>query len=163
MFLKKGRNMPKPAVMAVMGSVSDESYVDRLSHILTTCDEDITFYRNIVSCHRDRKNGLWGKLLEDIEKFNITVVVACAGKAAALAGAIAAESDVIIIGVALPGDSSDPDDAKAAKLSITQLPAMKNPVLYAGFGETGIKKAANWIIKHWRLLKRNTPNPPFVG
>lgn len=117
-----------------MGSTSDRRVME---HCLKTLDEfAISYEVKILSAHRMPEATL--KYAKDLVKRGIKVVVAGAGRAAHLPGAIAANTTLPVIGVPL---SSPPLEGLDALYSILQMPRGV-PVACMAIGEVGARNAA---------------------
>ena len=126
--------MSKPLVSVVMGSTSDRRVMEGCLRIL---DEfAIPYEVKTLSAHRMPEATL--KYAKDLVKRGIKVVVAGAGRAAHLPGAIAANTTLPVIGVPL---SSPPLEGLDALYSILQMPRGV-PVACMAIGEVGAKNAA---------------------
>ncbi|MBA7652443.1 N5-carboxyaminoimidazole ribonucleotide mutase [subsurface metagenome] len=126
--------MSKPLVSVVMGSTSDQRVMEGC---LRTLDEfAIPYEVKILSAHRMPEATL--KYAKDLVKRGIKVVVAGAGRAAHLPGAIAANTTLPVIGVPL---SSPPLEGLDALYSMLQMPRGV-PVACMAIGEGGAKNAA---------------------
>jgi len=117
-----------------MGSTSDRRVME---HCLKTLYEfAISYEVKILSAHRMPEATL--KYAKDLVKRGIKVVVAGAGRAAHLPGAIAANTTLPVIGVPL---SSPPLEGLDALYSILQMPRGV-PVACMAIGEVGARNAA---------------------
>jgi len=126
--------MPEQArVLIVMGSDSDMSVMEEAKRMLT--EFGIKAQMTIASAHRTPQKVV--NLVRDAEKAGVKVIIAGAGYAAHLAGAIAAQTTLPVIGVPLEGSSLEGMDAL---LSTVQMPA-GIPVATVAIGKTGAKNA----------------------
>ncbi len=126
--------MPNPLVSIVMGSESDRELMEGTSRVL---DELKIPYEMIVSsAHRTPEKTR--EYAQSVEKRGIRVVIAGAGGAAHLAGALASETLVPVIGVPLP---TSPLTGWDALLSTVQMPA-GIPVATMAVGRAGARNAA---------------------
>ena len=126
--------MSGPLVSVVMGSSSDRGVME---DCLRTLDEfAIPYEVRILSAHRMPEATL--KYARNLAERGIKVVVAGAGRAAHLPGAIAANTTLPVIGVPL---SSPPLEGLDALYSILQMPAGV-PVACMAIGKVGAKNAA---------------------
>ena len=126
--------MSKPLVSVVMGSTSDRGVMEGC---LKTLDEfAIPYEVKILSAHRMPEATL--KYAKDLAKRGVKVVVAGAGRAAHLPGAIAANTTLPVIGVPL---SSPPLEGLDALYSILQMPTGV-PVACMAIGKVGARNAA---------------------
>ena len=97
----------KALVSIVMGSDSD---LDRMSECAKILDEfDVSFEMTISSAHRSPKSTM--EYAEDASSRGIEVIVAGAGRAAHLAGVIAAHTTLPVIGVPIDGGPLNGVDA----------------------------------------------------
>ena len=108
-----------------------------MEHCLKTLDEfTIPYEVRILSAHRMPEATL--KYARNLAKRGVKVVVAGAGRAAHLPGAIAANTTLPVIGVPL---SSPPLEGLDALYSILQMPTGV-PVACMAIGKVGAKNAA---------------------
>jgi phosphoribosylaminoimidazole carboxylase PurE protein len=126
--------MTGPKVAIVLGSDSDYPVIQDMIDILGNFG--IEYELVVSSAHRspDRTH----KYALDLERRGIQVVIACAGSAAHLAGVIAANTVLPVIGV--PIDSS-PLNGLDALLSTSMMP-VGVPVATMGIGKSGASNAA---------------------
>jgi phosphoribosylaminoimidazole carboxylase PurE protein len=136
----------QPQVSVVLGSDSDYPVIQDMIQILK--DFGVAHEVIVSSAHRspDRTHKYAAKL----EGRGMQVVIACAGAAAHLAGVIAAQTILPVIGV--PIDSS-PLNGLDALLSTSMMPAGV-PVATMGIGKSG---AANAAVLAVQILARNDP------
>lgn len=127
----KGKN---PLVSIVMGSDSDLPIMDEARKILEYMN--IEYEMTISSAHRSPDRTV--KYAQSAIKKGVEVIIAGAGSAAHLAGVIAAETVLPVIGV--PIDSSSLKGLDAL-LSTVQMPGGV-PVATMAIGKTGAKNAA---------------------
>ena len=126
--------MTQPKAAIVLGSDSDLPVIADMLGILK--EFDIEYEIIISSAHRSpTRTHQYAKKLENR---GIKVVIACAGAAAHLAGVIASETILPVIGV--PVDSS-PLKGMDALLSTSMMPA-GIPVATMGIGKAGASNAA---------------------
>ena len=125
--------MAKALVAIVMGSDSDLPVMEETTKVLT--ELGVPFEMTISSAHRtpDRTS----KFARGAEKRGIKVIIAGAGHAAHLAGFIAAETPLPVIGV--PIDSSALQGLDSL-LSTVQMPGGV-PVASMAIGKSGAKNA----------------------
>lgn len=128
-----GGFMSKPLVGILMGSESDLPIMEEAAKILK--DFDIPYEITISSAHRSPKRT--SEYARSAAERGIKVIIAGAGSAAHLAGFIAAETTLPVIGV--PIDSS-PLKGMDALLSTVQMPGGV-PVAAMAIGKTGAKNA----------------------
>jgi len=126
--------MIKPKVAIVLGSDSDYPIIQDMIGILVNFG--IEYELVVSSAHRSPERT--HKYALDLEPRGIQVVIACAGAAAHLAGVIAANTVLPVIGV--PIDSS-PLQGLDALLSTSMMPAGV-PVATMGIGKSGASNAA---------------------
>jgi len=108
-----------------------------MEHCLKTLDEfAIPYEVRILSAHRMPEATL--KYARNLAKRGVKVVVAGAGRAAHLPGAIAANTTLPVIGIPL---SSPPLEGLDALYSILQMPTGV-PVACMAIGKVGAKNAA---------------------
>lgn len=110
-------------VMIILGSTSDTGAATEGLELLEAMPH-VTSSVNIVSCHRNPE--VLQNLLNSQEMTGVDVVIAGAGKAAALPGIVKSwlshrGLNIPVIGVGF-GSNEGADDWRAAKLSIEQLP-----------------------------------------
>ena len=128
-----------PRILIVMGSDSDLEVMERSAEILKKFD--VPYQITIASAHRSpaRAAELAGKARER----GIEVIIAGAGHAAHLAGAMAAHSHLPIIGV--PIDSSCLQGLDALLATVQMPPGM--PVATMAIGKSGATNAALLAIQ----------------
>jgi len=125
----------KTAVAVVMGSDSDMAVMQ--SCIDTLGDFGIEPAVRIISAHRTPQ--IAAEFAENAAKSGIKVIIAAAGMAAHLAGALAARTTLPVIGVPLISGSGL--EGVDALLSTVQMPAGV-PVATMAVGKAGAKNAA---------------------
>jgi phosphoribosylaminoimidazole carboxylase PurE protein len=125
----------KSAVAVVMGSDSDMDVMQ--SCIDTLKDFGIEPIVRVLSAHRTPE--VVAELAENAAKDGIKVIIAAAGMAAHLAGALAARTTLPVIGV--PLISSSGLEGIDAFLSTAQMPPGV-PVATVAIGKAGAKNAA---------------------
>jgi len=126
--------MAKPLVGILMGSDSDLPVMEEAVKVLR--DLDIPFEVTVSSAHRTPART--SKYAKGAEKRGIKVLIAGAGAAAHLAGVVASETTLPVIGV--PIDSS-PLNGMDSLLSTVQMPG-GIPVASMAIGKAGAKNAA---------------------
>lgn len=126
--------MMKPVVGILMGSDSDLPVMEEAVKVLR--DFDIPFEVTVSSAHRTPART--SRYAKSAEKRGIKVIIAGAGSAAHLAGFIAAETTLPVLGV--PIDSS-PLNGLDSLLSTVQMPGGV-PVASMAIGKAGAKNAA---------------------
>lgn len=125
--------MPKPLVGILMGSDSDLPVMQEAAAMLQ--EFGIEYEMTIASAHRTPKKVL--EYCQNAERRGIKVIIAGAGWAAHLAGVIASQTILPVIGV--PIDSSALKGIDAL-LSIVQMPGGV-PVAAMSIGKAGAKNA----------------------
>ena len=130
----------KAQVAIVMGSDSDMEVMKSCIGQLESFD--IKPIVRILSAHRTPEAAC--EFAQNAAKNGIKVIIAAAGMAAHLAGAMAAHSNLPVIGV--PLDSGMGLGGMDALLSTVQMPPGV-PVATMGIGKTGAKNAAVFAIK----------------
>jgi phosphoribosylaminoimidazole carboxylase PurE protein len=125
--------MEKPIVGIVMGSASDRSIMEEAAGILERFK--VPFETIVSSAHRSPERTR--EYARTAHQRGLRVIIAGAGGAAHLAGSIAAETVVPVIGV--PIDSS-PLQGMDALLATVQMPA-GIPVATMAVGKAGAKNA----------------------
>jgi phosphoribosylaminoimidazole carboxylase PurE protein len=136
----------QPQVAIVLGSDSDFPVIQDMIKILK--DFGIEYELTVSSAHRspDRTH----RYAVALEERGIQIVIACAGAAAHLAGVIAAQTILPVIGV--PIDSSALNGLDAL-LSTSMMPAGV-PVATMGIGKAG---ASNAAVLAAQILARKDP------
>ena len=124
----------EPQVLIVMGSDSDLPVMDEAANILK--EFGVPFEKRISSAHRaPRKTAA---LAGEAAGRGIKIIIAGAGMAAHLAGVIAAETTLPVIGVPIGGGALNGVDALYA---MVQMPG-GIPVATMTIGKAGAKNAA---------------------
>jgi phosphoribosylaminoimidazole carboxylase PurE protein len=131
--------MPKPKILIVIGSKSDQSIMSKGMEIL---DEfKISCQMEICSAHRNPEKI---KILaKSAEKEGVKVIIAGAGMSAHLPGVIASHTTLPVIGVPL---NVSPLSGIDSLFSIVQMPPGV-PVATMAVGEAGAKNAAILAIQ----------------
>ena len=134
-----------------IGSDSDHGVVKDALAILK--EFKVSFALEVTSAHRSPARTF--KLIKDYEEKGVEVFIAVAGKAAHLAGVVAAHTVKPVIGVPVESSSFDGLDAL---LSTVQMPKGV-PVATMGLGKSGAANAALLAIqilslKDFSLVKR---------
>lgn len=124
-----------PQVAVVMGSDSDRAVMQ--SCIDTLCDFGIEPAVRVISAHRTPQ--IAAEFAQNAAQNGIKVIIAAAGMAAHLAGALAAKTTLPVIGV--PMISAGGLEGVDALLSTVQMPAGV-PVATVAIGAAGAKNAA---------------------
>ncbi|MBI5342561.1 MAG: 5-(carboxyamino)imidazole ribonucleotide mutase [Deltaproteobacteria bacterium] len=117
-----------------MGSKSDAEVMAEASRVLDALG--IPFTTTVSSAHRSP--GRTQKLVREAEKKGYSVIIAGAGMAAHLAGVVAAETVLPVIGVPL---ASSPLSGLDSLLSTAQMPGGV-PVATMAIGKAGAQNAA---------------------
>ncbi len=125
--------MKKPLVGIVMGSASDRSIMEEAGGILERFE--VPYEMTVASAHRSPERAR--EYARSAHTRGLQVIIAGAGGAAHLAGSIAAETVLPVIGV--PIDSS-PLQGMDALLATVQMPA-GIPVATMAVGKAGAKNA----------------------
>jgi len=126
--------MPEsPLVSIVMGSDSDLEIMNEAAKALE--DFGISYEIDVTSAHRSPART--GEYARSAASRGVKVIIAGAGGAAHLAGVIAAESTLPVIGVPIPSTSLNGLDSL---LSIVQMPA-GIPVATVAIGKPGATNA----------------------
>jgi 5-(carboxyamino)imidazole ribonucleotide mutase len=126
--------MKKPVVSVVMGSKSDEKVVKECLDVLK--DFGVRYELMVRSAHRMPDKTI--TFARNAARRGIKVIIACAGGAAHLAGVIASQTVLPIIGVPIKTRVFKGVDSY---LSILQMPAGV-PVATMSIGKSGAKNAA---------------------
>ena len=126
--------MKKPRIAVVFGSDSDWPVMERCVEQLRAFGEQP--HVEVMSAHRNPQRV--AEFATSSEKNGIEVIVAAAGMSNALAGAIAAHTCAVVIGIPLVSGSLQGMDAL---LSTVQMPP-GIPVACVSVGEAGAKNAA---------------------
>lgn len=137
--MKQGHKAALPRVGMVMGSESDRAILEEAGRVLD--DFGIGWELVVRSAHRTPEAAArWAKTAR---ARGIRVIVAAAGGAAHLAGAMAAHSRLPVLGVPL---ASSPLGGFDALLSTVQMPPGV-PVGTLGVGSWGARNAAHLAIR----------------
>ena len=126
-------------VVIFIGSDSDYDVVKDALSILK--EYKVSFALEVTSAHRSPARTL--RLIEDYEEKGVEVFIAVAGKAAHLAGIVAAHTVKPVIGVPVESSSLDGLDAL---LSTVQMPKGV-PVATMALGKSGASNAALLAIQ----------------
>ena len=135
-------------IAIVMGSDSDLS-------VMNTCTETLKDFGidpivRIISAHRTPQ--IAADFAENAQNKGIKVIIAAAGMAAHLAGAIAARTQLPVIGV--PIQAKEGPNGLDALLSTVQMPPGV-PVATMAIGKAGAKNAAIFAIQILALADPN--------
>jgi phosphoribosylaminoimidazole carboxylase PurE protein len=133
-------------VAVLFGSKSDLKYWEESKQYLEYFD--ISAELKVLSAHRTPEEV--ASFAKEARKNDIRVIIAGAGMAAHLAGAIAAHTDLPVLGVPLPGGIMDGTDAL---LSTVQMPAGV-PVATFAVGKAGLRNACVFAAQ---ILSLNDP------
>lgn len=123
-----------PNVLIIMGSDSDLPVMEETMKVLK--EFGVPFEMRISSAHRSPKRT--SELASGAAGRGVKVIIAAAGMAAHLAGVIAAESALPVIGVPIGGGALNGMDALYA---MVQMPG-GIPVATMAIGKAGAKNAA---------------------
>lgn len=121
-------------VVIFLGSESDYEVVQDAIQIFR--EFEISFNLEVTSAHRSPKRT--ENLIKEFEKQGVEIFIAVAGKAAHLAGVVAAHTVLPVIGVPVRSSSLSGLDAL---LSTSQMPEGV-PVACMGIGKSGASNAA---------------------
>ncbi len=130
----------KTSIAIVMGSDSDLSTMQKCIDILKTFD--IYPEVRIISAHRTP--DIAAEFADNAQSKGVKVIIAAAGMAAHLAGAIAGRTPLPIIGV--PIQASEGPTGMDALLSTVQMPPGV-PVASMAIGSAGAKNAAVFAVQ----------------
>ncbi len=136
--LKHLKGQGQPIVSIIMGSKSDLKVMEKASKVLH--EFNVPHEVKVLSAHRTP--ALLTEYIKEAKERGIKVIIAGAGMAAHLAGAIAANTTLPVIGV--PIDSSSLNGLDAL-LSTCQMPPGV-PVATMGIGKAGAKNAALFAV-----------------
>ena len=131
--------MDKPLVLIIMGSDSDLQVMEEGAKVLT--EFGVPFEMRISSAHRSHRRTV--QLAEEAADRGIRVIIAGAGMAAHLAGAIAAGTRLPVIGVPIGGGALNGLDALC---STVQMPG-GIPVATMSIGKAGAKNAGIFAVQ----------------
>ncbi len=124
----------KPLVAILMGSDSDAPSLKPCGDVLR--ELDIPFVARVLSAHRTPKEAIEFAL--NAKKEGIRVFIAAAGGAAHLAGVVAANTPLPVIGIPVETSALNGMDSL---LSTVQMPA-GTPVATVAIGSGGVRNAA---------------------
>ena len=139
--------MTKPKIGILMGSKSDADIMGEASRILE--EFGVPHEMKVLSAHRTPQET--SEYAQSAESKGIQALIAGAGYAAHLAGALAAHSTLPIIGVPLDASSLQGLDSL---LSTVQMPK-GIPVACMGIGKAGAINAALFAVQ---ILARSDPD-----
>jgi 5-(carboxyamino)imidazole ribonucleotide mutase len=131
--------MNNPTVLIVMGSDSDLPTMQEAAKILTAFG--VPFEMRISSAHRSPQRT--AQLARDAAGRGVQLIIAAAGMAAHLAGVIAAETTLPVIGVPMGGGALSGMDALYATV---QMPG-GIPVATMAIGKAGAKNAGLFAVQ----------------
>lgn len=124
----------KPLVSIVIGSLSDW---DVMKNCADTLDKfGVPYEKNVASAHRTPEKAC--KIASTAEARGVKVIIAAAGGAAHLAGVLASQTKLPVLGVPMKGWALDGLDSL---LSTVQMPRGM-PVLTLAIGKAGAVNAA---------------------
>jgi len=126
--------MSSPQVLLIVGSSSDLPVILETEKLLR--EFGIVYERHIASAHRTPEKV--ARLAHDAAGRGVQTIIAAAGLAAHLAGAVAAQTTLPVIGIPLAGGSLGGLDSL---LSTVQMPTGL-PVATMAIGTHGAKNAA---------------------
>lgn len=138
--------MTEPTVLILMGSDSDLSTMEETAKILTKFG--VPYEIHVASAHRSPVKT--AKLASEAAGRGIQVIIAAAGVAAHLAGVVAAETILPVIGVPMAGGALNGVDALYA---MVQMPG-GIPVGTMAIGKAGAKNAGLFAVQ---ILSLGTP------
>ncbi|MGD8628669.1 MAG: 5-(carboxyamino)imidazole ribonucleotide mutase [bacterium] len=126
--------MGKPEVAVLMGSKSDSEVMERAASVLARFG--VEYSTHVLSAHRTPEKTR--DFAREARKKGFKVIIAGAGMAAHLAGAVASETTLPVIGVPMAGSAVGGLDAL---LATVQMPAGV-PVATVAIGGSGAHNAA---------------------
>lgn len=139
--------MPSPKVGILMGSKSDLDVMSETAKVLQ--DFDVPYEMNVTSAHRaPHKTAEYARTAEER---GLQVIIAGAGAAAHLAGVLASQTVLPVIGV--PIDSSSLKGLDSLLATVQMPPGV--PVATVAIGKTGATNAALLAIQ---ILSRSDPS-----
>jgi len=139
--------MSDPTVLILMGSDSDLPTMEETAKIFT--DFGVPFEMRISSAHRSPART--AKLAHQAAGRGIQLIIAAAGMAAHLAGVVAAETTLPVIGVPMGGGPLSGMDALYATV---QMPG-GIPVATMAIGKAGAKNAGLFAVQ---ILSLSNPD-----
>ncbi len=142
--------MEKPLVLIIMGSDSDVTVMDECARVLK--DFGVPFEMRVSSAHRSPERT--AALAAEAAGRGVKVIIAAAGMAAHLAGVIAAETTLPVIGVPIGGGALNGVDALYA---MVQMPG-GIPVGTMAIGSAGAKNAGIFAVQILALS-----DPEYAG
>ena len=129
----------KKDVLVIMGSKSDKTVMSAAEKVL----KKFGVHYDVIISSAHRNPDKTRKIAKDSVKKGYKVIIAGAGYAAHLAGVIASETILPVIGVPL---ASSPLGGVDALYSTIQMPSGV-PVACMGIGESGAKNAAIFAVE----------------
>lgn len=129
----------QPQVLILMGSDSDLPVMEEAANVLVSFG--VTYEMHISSAHRSPART--GELARTAAGRGIRIIIAGAGMAAHLAGVVAAETVLPVIGVPLAGGALNGVDALYA---MVQMPG-GIPVATMAIGRAGAKNAGLFAVQ----------------
>jgi len=144
--MEESKAMKQVDVAIIMGSKSDLEAAKETEQILK--EFDIRYKMKVLSAHRTPNQTV--KFAKNAEEEGIKIIIALAGKAAHLAGVIAAHTILPVIGV--PMDTKDLKGIDSL-FSTVQMPAGV-PVACMTIGKAGAKNAAYYAIEILALKEK---------
>jgi len=126
--------LASPKVLIVMGSASDKEIMAEAAEVLR--ELGVPYEMGVYSAHRTPERA--AKLASEAAGRGVRVIVAGAGAAAHLAGALASRTNLPVIGVPL---AATPLAGLDALLATVQMPA-GFPVATMAIGKPGARNAA---------------------
>ena len=139
--------MSKPLVGILMGSDSDFSVMEEASKVL----ENFSIKHEVIVSSAHRSPERTRKYVAGASKRGIKILIAGAGAAAHLAGVIAAETTLPVIGVPIGSSALNGLDAL---LSTTQMPGGVS-VAGMAIGKAGAKNAGMLSVQILALSDKN--------
>lgn len=136
--MSNGTNAGAPLVAVIMGSKSDWECMRQASDMLTRLD--VPHECRVLSAHRTPNDLL--AYVADAEKRGVRVFIAGAGGAAHLAGAIAAQTTLPVLGVPMMSNALQGLDSL---LSTVQMPK-GIPVATLAIGDAGAANAGLFAV-----------------
>lgn len=131
--------MSDPKILILMGSDSDLSTMEETARVLTGFG--IPFEMHVSSAHRSPEKT--AKLAREAEGRGVQLVICAAGMAAHLAGVVAAETRLPVVGVPMAGGALNGVDAL---YSMVQMPG-GIPVATMAIGKAGAKNAGLFAVQ----------------
>ncbi len=128
-----------PLVLIVMGSASDLASMKKCVKVFK--DFEVPYEMTVASAHRSPERAM--RIAREARARGVKVIIAAAGLAAHLAGAMAAHSTLPVIGVPM---ESGPLKGLDALLSTVQMPPGV-PVATVAIGDVGARNAAHLAIR----------------